>query len=217
MEEPIPAQTTPTQLSNPPTIAQCPPPKPPAPTPLPPKSKKRPLDTSIHIQNPNYFQMRVVIKELRPHFLEVLRTPDFRNCKAAEEIREQMKLLKELYKKITAETVSVSKSKNVAEGQPLSGENQDDQKPQEQPQDLKPTTEQPQQDKAFATPSENKFVSSVASEKRGEKRGADDVKIHGSYVIGGSAFGWNYITYLGDDPVYYGVTKESFRISNSSK
>lgn len=128
-----------------------------------------------------------------------------------------MKLLKELYKKITAETVSVSKSKNVAEGQPLSGENQDDQKPQEQPQDLKPTTEQPQQDKAFATPSENKFVSSVASEKRGEKRGADDVKIHGSYVIGGSAFGWNYITYLGDDPVYYGVTKESFRISNSSK
>lgn len=72
MEEPVPAQTTPTQLPNPPTTAQCPPPQPPAPTPhLPPKSKKRPLDTSVHIHNPKYFKMRAVLKELRPHFLEV--------------------------------------------------------------------------------------------------------------------------------------------------
>lgn len=34
-----------------------------------------------------------------------------------------------------------------------------------------------------------------------------------SYVVGGSVFGWNYITYLGDKSVYYGVTKESFRSS----
>jgi hypothetical protein len=72
MEEPVRAQTTPTQLPNPPTTAQCPPPQPPAPTPpRPPKSKKRPLDTSVHIHNPRYFKMRAVLKELRPHFIEV--------------------------------------------------------------------------------------------------------------------------------------------------
>lgn len=124
-----------------------------------------------------------------------------------------MKVLKELYEKITAETVSISKGKNVAEGQSLSGENQNDQKPQEQPQDLKPTMEQPKQDKAYAKASENKFFSSIAP----ERRGAEDGQIDGTYVIGGSAFGWNYITYLGDEPVYYGVTKESFRTSNSAK
>lgn len=33
----------------------------------------------------------------------------------------------------------------------------------------------------------------------------------GRHIIGGSAFGWNFITYSNSIPVYYGVTKESFR------
>ena len=68
------SQTTPTQLPNPPSTAQCPPPQPLS-LPLPPKSKKRPLDpttnTTTHSQNSNYFKMRAVLKQLRPHFLEV--------------------------------------------------------------------------------------------------------------------------------------------------
>ncbi|XP_059455795.1 uncharacterized protein LOC132186035 [Corylus avellana] len=216
MEEPVPAQTTPTQLANPPTTAQCPPPQPPAPTPpLPPKSKKRPLDTSVHIHNPKYFKMRAVLKELRPHFLEVLRTPDFRNCKAAHEIREQMKLLMELYKEITAETVSIGKSKNVTESQPLSGENPEGQKPQPQLQDIEPTTEQPQTETVVSKSSESKPLLGVASEKHTAEDG--QIQIPGTYVVGGSAFGWNFITYLSNESVYYGVTKEAFRTSNSAK
>ncbi|KAF5464247.1 hypothetical protein F2P56_014339 [Juglans regia] len=218
MEEAVPAQTTPTQISNPPTAAQCPPPQPPqppAPTPsLPPKIKKRPLDSSsIHIQNPKYFKMRAVLKELRPHFVEVMRTPDFRNCKAAHEIQEQMKLLMELYKVITTETVSVSKNIQQ-EGDTLSGENRDGQKLREQPQDLKPTMEQPQQDRVFSKPSEKKILSGIASEKQ---QGAEDGQSHGKYVVGGSAFGWNFVTFPGNEPVYYGVTKDSFRTSSLAK
>lgn len=40
----------------------------------------------------------------------------------------------------------------------------------------------------------------------------EDGKTPGTYVIGGSAFGWNFITFPGTDPVYYGRTKDQFRL-----
>lgn len=85
--------------------------------------------------------------------------------------------------------INSSAKKNVAESQPLSGESKD------------VTSEQLQTD--------NKLQSSTTSEKPQSEVG--DVK--GSYVVGGSAFGWNFITFSCKDPVYYGVTKESFRAS----
>ncbi|CAO2835642.1 unnamed protein product [Amaranthus hypochondriacus] len=36
-------------------------------------------------------------------------------------------------------------------------------------------------------------------------------KISGTYIVGGSAFGWNFITFHGTKPEYYGRTKEAFR------
>lgn len=36
----------------------------------------------------------------------------------------------------------------------------------------------------------------------------------GTYIIGGSAFGWNFITYHSSRAVYYGRTKEAFRAVN---
>uniref|UniRef100_A0A803M2V1 Uncharacterized protein n=1 Tax=Chenopodium quinoa TaxID=63459 RepID=A0A803M2V1_CHEQI len=36
-------------------------------------------------------------------------------------------------------------------------------------------------------------------------------RITGTYIVGGSAFGWNFITFHGTKPEYYGRTKESFR------
>lgn len=38
----------------------------------------------------------------------------------------------------------------------------------------------------------------------------------GTYIVGGSAFGWNFITYnhLSNKAVYYGRTKEMFRSAN---
>lgn len=119
----------------------------------------------------------------------------------------------ELYRKITADTVSVSTNVQQ-EGDPLSGENRDGQKLQEQPQDLKPTMEQPQQDRVFSRPSEKKILSGVVAS---EKQGAEDGQSLGQYVVGGSAFGWNFVTLPGNEPVYYGVTKDSFRTSSLAK
>jgi len=39
----------------------------------------------------------------------------------------------------------------------------------------------------------------------------------GTYVVGGSAFGWNFITFSGKEPVYCGRSKEEFRIGKVSK
>ena len=66
MEEPTAAEVKP-QVSNPPTTAQTLPP--PSSTALPPPSKKRPLESDAHS---NYFKIRAVIRDLRPHFLEVI-------------------------------------------------------------------------------------------------------------------------------------------------
>lgn len=46
------------------------------------------------------------------------------------------------------------------------------------------------------------------------KRPLDHQAQGGSYVVGGSAFGWNFVTFQGSKSVYYGRTKESFRAAN---
>ncbi|CAN6568089.1 unnamed protein product [Malus baccata var. baccata] len=81
----------------------------------------------------------------------------------------------------TLQTVSATRSKNA---------------PAEKPQDTR----------AFGKRSENKFPSGVAS----EKQRAEDGQTQGTYIVGGSAFGWNFIRFVGEEPVYYGITKESF-------
>ncbi|KAM1486411.1 hypothetical protein ACFX2I_000614 [Malus domestica] len=93
-----------------------------------------------------------------------------------------VKLLMELCKQMMAETVSAIRSKNA---------------PGEKPQDTR----------AFGKPSEKKFPSGVAS----ENPWAEDGQTQGTNIIGGPAFGWNFITFVGEEPVYYGITKESFR------
>ncbi|XP_030457258.1 uncharacterized protein LOC115678094 [Syzygium oleosum] len=182
MEDPKPA---------PDPTAQAPPGQPP----LPPQSKKRPLDADASsFQNSKYFKMRAVLGDLRPHFIEVLRTPDFRNCKAAEEIRKQVKLLMDLYTQITGNS--------TPEVQPSTAENRNSQKAP----DFK-SKEHPEQ--RSSKPSDNKpFQSGPASEKQ---RPDDDGKL-----VGASAFGWNFITFPGNEPVYYGVTKESFRAAQAT-
>ncbi|XP_039063644.1 uncharacterized protein LOC120208433 [Hibiscus syriacus] len=132
MEEPKAAANPPTA-----TAAQTtsPPQQPPPTAPEQPASKKRPLeDSNDQSQNSPYFKMRLVLKDLRPHFVEVLRAPDFRNCKAADEIKEKTKHLVELYKQMIA---SMEKSSNESGGQTLQGETGMKQKPQEQQQVIK--------------------------------------------------------------------------------
>ncbi|XVF80056.1 hypothetical protein PTKIN_Ptkin15bG0040000 [Pterospermum kingtungense] len=182
MEEPKASQNPPPTATQ---IAAPPQPSPPALE--QPASKKRSLENSNdQFQDSNYFKMRLLLKDLRPHFIEVLRTPDFRNCKAATEIKEKMKVLLELYKQMTSETVSKEKCIKTE---------------LEQAQVVKP-----------ASSSENKtFQSSSVSKQKSENGEAPE-----THIVGGSAFGWNFITFPGNEPVYYGVARETFRSAQAA-
>ncbi|RZB53518.1 hypothetical protein D0Y65_049452 [Glycine soja] len=192
----------------------------PPPPPAPPTTKKRPLeDSNAHS---NYFKIRAVIRDLRPHFLElrwveyfsmylmsliaeVLRTPDYKNCKASHEIQEQLKIVVKLYENMKADAASLAKSKNVQDGQMKAGQNMDQKTLKEQqPQHGK----QSQVEKSFARPSEIKLTPPAPGF---QKQLVEETQTQGTYVVGGSAFGWNFITFSGKEPVYYGRTKEQFR------
>ncbi|KAL9385459.1 hypothetical protein Peur_022469 [Populus x canadensis] len=173
----------------PPPAAPAPAPQPPPPS-VPPESKKRPLDNCGPIQECSYFKMRAVVKDIRPRVLEMLGTVDFRSCKGAEELQEKLKLLMELYKQMTAEKATITKWKIT----PNSSESGVGLKPQEQ---LQETADQSQPGQVFAKPS--------------EKQQAEHSENQGTHIVGGSAFGWNFITFPGSKPIYYGRTKELFR------
>ncbi|KAJ8748856.1 hypothetical protein K2173_013287 [Erythroxylum novogranatense] len=188
------------------SVPPPPPPPPPTVTPPPPTTRKRPLEG---IEDCSYFKLRAVLRDIRPCLFEALRTVDFRSCKGADEIREKMKLLMELYKQMTAETVSVTKPKNLHDGHPLRCENGNAAVAEDQQQDVN-SADTLQLNQAVDKPSENKhFQSNLVF----ESQQAENVQ-NQSYIIGGSAFGWNFITFTGNSSVYYGRSKESFRAAN---
>ncbi|WOG95412.1 hypothetical protein DCAR_0414730 [Daucus carota subsp. sativus] len=155
--------------------------------------KKRELENNI--QDSNFFKMRAICKDLRPHFIQVLRTPDFHNCEAASEIQEKLKVMMDLYKEMTSNTNTSEKCKNVPQTPPLSEE--DNERAKSTGGCMKP-------------PEDKSGFSGNISENQKTEAG----KLRGTYVVGGSAFGWNFITFLSTKVVYYGRTKEAFRLQN---
>ncbi|XP_073040874.1 uncharacterized protein [Primulina eburnea] len=151
--------------------------------------RKRTLE---QFQESPYYKLRVVLKDLRPHFIQVLKTPDFHNCDAADKIREGMKVIMDLYQEITAETSPLEKCSTVPNDS--SGDTRDGPKPME--------------------PQENaKSAEHIPLDGRGPTI-ISDHQAEGTYIVGGSAFGWNFFTFIGNKSVYYGRTKESFRAAN---
>ncbi|CAN8306501.1 unnamed protein product [Cochlearia groenlandica] len=165
----------------------------PAQLPTPPaRGRKRALGGgNLQIENSNYYNMRLLLKDLRPHFLEVLRTPEFRNCKAATEIQEKMKLMLQLYQEMIGESPKREKtmqtdddSSSLSNGNPIN---------------LTTTT-----------------IGSETSHVQTENQNTDgDGHVHKVVVVGGSAFGWNFTTSSADtQSVYYGISKEEYRTSH---
>ncbi|KAK9103613.1 hypothetical protein Sjap_020867 [Stephania japonica] len=74
---------------------------------IPRETKKRKLETVDH----GCFDICNLVKELRPHFIEVLRSPDFRNSKAAQEIRQQTKLILDICEQITSGTIPLEETR----------------------------------------------------------------------------------------------------------
>ncbi|KAK3220707.1 hypothetical protein Dsin_014677 [Dipteronia sinensis] len=192
MEEPKPKEPITTHLPATVPLPQNPVPK--------PQPNKRKL-ADAHFHNSAYFKIRALTRQLRPHFIQVLQTPDFRNCRAAHEICTQMKVMVDLYKQMIAETDQHETF--VSAHRPLTGDNLlgkhlsggDRDRKMSGPPQPKPTLEESLEEKR-QTPH-------FSSEEKRE-----------SYIVGGSVSDWNFITFLGGKPVYYGVTKESIQSSH---
>lgn len=67
-----------------------------------------------------YFKICSIVKELRPFFVEVSRTPNFRDGKVAHEIQIRMKTLVELTKQLRSETSAITKCSEIPAKEPLS-------------------------------------------------------------------------------------------------
>ena len=65
LDLPFTAPSDPPPPQPQPAVPTAPPPS------VPPESKKRSLDNYGPIQECSYFKMRAVVKDIRPHFLEV--------------------------------------------------------------------------------------------------------------------------------------------------
>ena len=117
-----------------------------------------------------------------------------------------MKILKGLYNEMTTET---HKQRKVA------SENQ------HSSHKRRPLKEEQKRKQAELLPQPIRYMEkglkrsnpSTTSLSSDNKRLRDDAGIQGSYIVGGSVFGLNFVTFRGSKPVYYGLTKESYRRS----
>ncbi|KAJ7974180.1 Tumor necrosis factor receptor superfamily member 8 like, partial [Quillaja saponaria] len=218
-------------LSNNPKNAECPtapPEDPPSkPSVLPSRNNKR-KRKDVDLHRSSFLKICALIQELRLQVIEVLRTPDFRNCKAANEIRNKIKLLVVQYKGMTVEKEKAEKF--ASEFQPFSGGSVHENEYFLRCQGGKKREVGVIHGRSFLEKSTNDlsgkqpqvlqarcFPDTLAKDSRSMPLRAEmrfsDAQNLGSYVVGGSVFGWNFITYVSSKPVYYGVTKESFRSS----
>lgn len=117
----------------------------------------------------------------------------------------------DLCKEMAAETTAPEKPKNAAEGRTLLDTTEDGRKPGGVLHQNMKTAEKPTSERPSMKPSENKTVS---SESLSPNQHTVDAIAQGTYIVGGSAFGWNFIAYPGTTTVYYGRTKEDFRSAN---
>lgn len=116
----------------------------------------------------------------------------------------EMKIVMDLYKEMTAD-ISTHKRQNVSGSNSLSDEIQDG--------SVKAASES-ERASLFTRQPENKprFSGSI-SQNQNQK--TEDSRMEGTFIVGGSAFGWNFVTFPGSNKsTYYGRTKESFRSGN---
>ncbi|XVF50833.1 hypothetical protein PTKIN_Ptkin04bG0135300 [Pterospermum kingtungense] len=166
------------------------------------KKRKRSVLDNEDLQN-SYFRIHALVRQLRPHFMQVLQIPDFRNCKAGHEILKNMKLILDLYKQMIGETdppVNLVTKRQTLSGEYIFGEQAPERFQERKEAELLKTEDCVEKSTDIKHP-----MPSSSSDLK-----LNDDKFRGSYIVGGSVIGSNFITYGGSKPVYYGLTKESY-------
>lgn len=173
--------------------------------PIPPNKNniKRRKQCDVDIRNSSYFKILHLVQQLRPHFIEVLQTPDFHHCKPSYEIRKRMKLVMDLYKHTQVEGNPIGNYESKSASQILPGEKK---------------LEKERLDGLLQSNSVLKKLpeKELPPEPLRSGENFNKGRPKGSYIVGGSVSGWNFITFAHrNPPVYYGVTKESYRLGRS--
>ncbi|KAM0945119.1 hypothetical protein DsansV1_C10g0099171 [Dioscorea sansibarensis] len=174
-------------------------PKPPPPAPPQSESRKRKALDAGDFHNSGYFKIRAIVKELRPFFVQLFEAPDFRNCEAACEIRRRMKVMIELTKQLRTDTPSPPKAKR--QEQTCSGV---------KAEHYLGKLQEEQKDVQVPRASELSPHANISDEiKKSNESGKEQDGLQGTFVVGGSPIGWNFVVFPGSVPVYYGRTKAS--------
>ncbi|KAH7691736.1 hypothetical protein IHE45_01G018200 [Dioscorea alata] len=174
-------------------------PKPPPPAPPHSESRKRKALDAGDFQHSGYFKIRAIVKELRPFFIQLFEATDFRNCEAACEIRRRMKVMIELTKQLRTDTPSPPNPKK--QEQTFTGV-----KTEHYLGELQVEQKNVQVPKA----SEFNPHANISDEvKKSNESGKEQDGLQGTFVVGGSPIGWNFVVFPGSVPVYYGRTKAS--------
>ncbi|CAN6229162.1 unnamed protein product [Urochloa humidicola] len=234
----IPARPPPLSESATTTSTE-PPPPPRRPCPLPPPRygveseappKRRKVE-EVGFQGSPYYTIRGTVANLRGRFLQVCQGSDSQKKDAAVEILKEMKGVMELSKKIRLDLSSAAEPVKSFD------------KPAARAPEDKPTSKVPSAEMSQVPPTSlaGNFAHStggdvplkpdnsdtaahrlLAETKRGAKpMTADHTKQQGglpqgSYVIGGSPIGWNFLMWPGCKAVYYGLTKAEWLARRSA-
>ncbi|KAF7017832.1 unnamed protein product [Triticum aestivum] len=192
-----------------------PPPSPPPPPPLsadaPPKKRKL---EELGFHDSPYYRIREAVASLRGRFLQVCQATDSQKKDAALEILKEIKVVMELSKKMrldisaAAEPVKPSDIPAVRDVKikpagkvPSGGKNQVPQIGQDTGEKvpLKPVSSQ--------TASVGIHREANPNETANHGNQLLGGRLQGSYVVGGSPMGWNFLMWPGGKAVYYGLTK----------
>ncbi|XP_062183775.1 putative proline-rich receptor-like protein kinase PERK11 [Phragmites australis] len=232
---PPPSESTTT--SNP---KQPPPPPPQAPSPPPSGAesdappKKRKLE-EVGFHHSPYYKIRATVVNLRARFLQVCQASDPQKKDAALEILKEIKDVMELSKKMRLDLSSAAEpvkpfvkpaaraSKDTPAGKIPSAE-----KNQVHPISLAGNIVHNTGGNAPLKPDNSEAAAprlvlpvEIKKEARPSKvtnyTKQQGKLLQGSYVIGGSPIGWNFLMWPGSKAIYYGLTKAEWLAHQSAK
>ncbi|WOL13540.1 hypothetical protein Cni_G22310 [Canna indica] len=79
------------------------------------RNKKNMADLVEEFRNSDYYKLRLLVKNLRPLFVEAIWTPDLQSSSVAHDILNQMNIMIELTKKIRGDVVSSKECEKLSE------------------------------------------------------------------------------------------------------
>ncbi|KAM3369339.1 hypothetical protein ACQJBY_017316 [Aegilops geniculata] len=186
---PLPPPSEPTAAFDTKPPPSPPPPPPPLPSGPHAPPKKRKLE-ELGFHDSPYYRIREAVASLRGRFLQVCQATDSQKKDAALEILKEIKVVMELSKKMRLDISAAAEPAKPSDIRAVRDV-------KNKPAGKVPSGGKNQAPHREANPSE---TANHGNQLLGGR-------LQGSYVVGGSPMGWNFLMWPGGKAVYYGLTK----------